>query len=52
MEATAAKPVAKQKKRRKIPDALIYEIVDGRPIYYKGYRDVLSGKTNLESAMS
>lgn len=32
----------------KIPDALIYEIMDGKPIYRKGYRDVLSGKKTLE----
>ncbi|MEQ1745165.1 MAG: Uma2 family endonuclease [Saprospiraceae bacterium] len=52
MEAVAAKPVAKKQKSREIPEALVYEIVDGKPVYYKGYRDVLSGKTNLESAMS
>ncbi len=29
---------------RKIPDFLIHEIIDGKPFYRKGYRDVL-GKT-------
>ena len=36
------RPVPKPRKR--VPDALIYEIMDGVPIYRKGYRDVLSGK--------
>ncbi len=26
----------------KIPDYLIREVIDGKPIYYKGYRDVLA----------
>jgi hypothetical protein len=33
---------------RKIPDYLIYEIMDGKPIYYRGYRDVLAGRKTLE----
>jgi hypothetical protein len=33
---------------RKIPDALIYEIMDGKPIYRKGYWDVLAGKKTTE----
>ncbi len=53
MEAIAAAPVQKQKKKsRKIPDALIYEIVDGKPLYYKGYRQVVNGKLNLEAVMA
>jgi hypothetical protein len=36
------------KPRRKIPDKLIYEIMDGEFIYCKGYRDVLSGKKTDE----
>ncbi|MCB0589312.1 MAG: Uma2 family endonuclease [Phaeodactylibacter sp.] len=31
-----------------IPDALIYEMVDGKPVYYKGYKDYLSGKKQIE----
>jgi hypothetical protein len=34
--------------RGKIPESLIYEIMDGKPIYRKGYRDVLSEKKTLE----
>ena len=36
------------KPRRKIPESLIYEIMDGKAIYRKGYRDVMSGKKTLE----
>ena len=35
----------------KIPDALIYEVMDGKAIYRKGYRDVLSGKKTIEEIM-
>ena len=28
---------------KKIPASLIYEVIDGKPIYYKGYREVLNG---------
>lgn len=31
-----------------IPDFLIYEIVKGQPIYYKGYKDVLNQTKTLE----
>ncbi len=53
MEAIAAAPAPKQQKKRsrKIPDALVYEIVDGKPIYYKGYRQVLNGKLKIEEIM-
>ena len=34
-----------------IPDELIYEIIDGQPIHYKGYREVLSGKKTFEEIM-
>lgn len=39
------------KPRRKVPDALIYEIMDGKPIYRKGYRDVMSGKKTKAEIM-
>lgn len=50
--ATVAKSVPKRKPRRKIPEALIYEIVDGKPIYYRGYREVLNGTLNQEAIMA
>ena len=34
-----------------IPKSLIYEMVDGQPIYYRGYRDYLSGEKQLEELM-
>ena len=44
-----------EKKRKpkiqKIPPHLIYEEMNGKPLYYKGYRAVLSGKKNLSEIM-
>ena len=34
-----------------IPKALIYEMVDGKPIYYKGYKDYLSGDKQIDELM-
>ena len=34
-----------------IPTALIYEIMDGKPVYYKGYREVLNNEKTLEEVM-
>ena len=45
---TAATPV---KKTKTIPEELIYEIDEGTPIYYRGYRDVLSGKLKTDDIM-
>ena len=36
---------------KKIPDALICEIMDGKPLYYKGYQDVLTGKKKAAEIM-
>lgn len=36
---------------KKIPEALVYEIIDGRKLYYKGYKDVLSKKKKIEDIM-
>lgn len=35
----------------KIPEALIYEILDGKPFYYKGYKEVLSKKKTIEEIL-
>lgn len=35
----------------KIPEALIYEMMDGKPIYRRGYKDVLAGRKTLEEIM-
>ena len=42
-------PVSRSK--RKIPDYLICEVLDGKPLYYKGYEDVLAGKKTVEEIM-
>jgi hypothetical protein len=34
-----------------VPKTLIYEVWDGKPVYYKGYKKVLSGETNPETVM-
>lgn len=34
-----------------VPDVLIYEVIDGRPLYYRGYGDVLKGKKTTEEIM-
>lgn len=36
---------------RNIPESLIYEILDGKPVYRKGYRQVLNGTKTLEEIM-
>ncbi len=43
------KPVKRQP--RNIPAYLVYEIMDGKPIYYHGYRDVLLNKKTFEEIM-
>ncbi len=48
----AQEKIAIPKKRvQKIPDSLVYEVMDGKPIYYRGYKNVLSGKLKLEDIM-
>jgi hypothetical protein len=31
-----------------VPSYLIYEVLNGQPVYYRGYRDVLAGRTKAE----
>jgi len=47
------KPPLYRKKRRpaNVPEYLVYEIIDGKPYYYKGYRDVLNKTKTLEEIM-
>lgn len=37
---------------QKIPDILIYEMVKGQPIYYKGYQDYLNGTKQIAELMT
>jgi Uma2 family endonuclease len=39
------------KGNKKVPSYLVYEIMDGQPIYYKGYQDVLNGSKTLAEIM-
>jgi Uma2 family endonuclease len=41
----------KRAKTKHIPESLIYEIIDGKPFYYEGYKDVLSNKKTIEEIM-
>lgn len=46
----AEKP--RQRNRAKtIPSSLIYEVIDGKPLYYEGYKDVLANKKTSEEIM-
>lgn len=36
---------------QKVPEILVYEMVDGKPIYYKGYRAYLEGTKKIEELM-
>ena len=47
---TAGKPKA-YRSAGKIPPYLIYEVLDGRPLYYKNYKEVASGKKTFEEIM-
>jgi Uma2 family endonuclease len=45
-------PVADKKPRKKaIPTFLVYEEMDGKPIYRKGYKEVLAKKKTFEEIM-
>ena len=35
-----------------IPESLIYEMVDGTPIYYRGWQEVLRGEKTIEQVMA
>jgi Uma2 family endonuclease len=51
MIATIAGPPKRRKPKQNIPDYLIYEIMDGKPIHYAGYLEVLSGKKTFSEIM-
>ncbi|RMD47511.1 MAG: Uma2 family endonuclease [Aquificota bacterium] len=40
-----------KKKKKKIVKELVYELINGSPIYYKDYEKVLSGQETLEGIM-
>ncbi len=49
MEATLEKP--KVKSAYNIPKHLIYEMMDGKPLYRKGFKEVLLGVKSIEEIM-
>lgn len=53
--AAVSAPIAAAKTKAKrapsVPEALVKEIIDGIPFYYKGYKNVLSGQQNPEEIM-
>ena len=42
---------AKRNPKRKVPDYLVYEVMDGKPIYYRGYQSVMNKTKTLEDIM-
>ncbi len=38
--------------RARLLESLVYEMWDGKPVYYAGYKDVLNGTKSVEEAMS
>ncbi len=48
---TASSPKKIRLKRKPVPKELIYEMVDGKPIYYRDYKKVLTQKKTVEEVM-
>ena len=46
-----AKSPVKTSKQKVALESLVYEVLDGRPLYYRGYEDVLAGKKTPEEIM-
>ena len=40
-----------KRERKKIPEALVYEIMDGKPIYYNDYQLVIKKKKSIEEVI-
>jgi Putative restriction endonuclease len=55
MESTIAAPEdikVIETSEQMIPKELIYEVLDGKPIYFKGYKDVLNKTKTLDDIMA
>lgn len=46
-----SRTLSKAKRPAVVPESLIYEMLDGRPLYYQGYREVLAGRKTAEEIM-
>ena len=44
--------LSSQPARRKVPRALVYEMDNGKPIFYRNYRKVLKGEISIEEVMA
>jgi hypothetical protein len=42
---------AKEKRNIRVPEAFIYEVWDGKPLYYQGYREAMANNQPAESVM-
>ncbi|MEO6758036.1 MAG: Uma2 family endonuclease, partial [Saprospiraceae bacterium] len=51
MQSASALSNIPPKRAKPIPDYLIYEILDGVPLYYAGYEQVLKNQKTLEDIM-
>ena len=51
MNIVLSAPENKKKQSRKIPDYLVYEVLNGKKLYRKGYKDVLNQTKTLEEIM-
>ncbi|GAB2783406.1 hypothetical protein GCM10027275_29210 [Rhabdobacter roseus] len=51
MEVTAQAKRKRPAPPEEVPAYLIREVLDGKPLYYKGYREVLQNKKSLEDIM-
>jgi hypothetical protein len=51
MTALQAAEKARPTRKRKVPEYLVKEEIDGKKFYYPGYKHVVSGKKNLEDIM-
>jgi hypothetical protein len=47
-EIIAQKPFRKKISKKNIPSALIYEVIEGKIIYFRDYQEVLKGNKTLE----
>lgn len=52
MAATTAEHIEKKTASLPVPDLLVKEVIDGIPVYYKGYRDVLANTKEPEEIMA
>ncbi|RYF51089.1 MAG: Uma2 family endonuclease [Cytophagaceae bacterium] len=50
MDMITENPVS-HSSHQEVPNALVYEVLNGKPLYYRGYKDVLVGVSTIESVM-